>query len=74
MLVVDVIFRKSTELGDEELPVDLTELLFDSKLFRCSKCELRLPLYLLYKKEHYIDIFWGVKCYKYSCISCNVKK
>ena len=73
-LIINNLIKHPLQITDTLIPTDLENKILHSKLFRCTKCHYNLPEYVKYKKEYYMDKMWKVCCYRYSCISCELKK
>jgi len=73
-IIINFIIKNPLLINNTPIPDDLTNIILNSKLFRCDICLYNLPECTKYKKEYYMDNKWGVCCYELSCINCNCKK
>ena len=70
-IIINFIIKNPFKINNTSISPDLTNIILNSKLFRCDICLYNLPECTKYKKEYYIDIRLNVCCYKLSCINCN---
>ena len=73
-IIINFIIKNPFKINNTPIPQDLTDIILNSKLFRCDICQYNLPECTKYKKEYYMDEKWKVCCYKLSCINCNIIK
>ena len=71
-IIINFIIKNPFKINNTSIPQDLTDIVLNSKLFKCDFCQYNLPECTKYKK-YYIDKKWKVCCYELSCINCNFK-